>query len=597
MDKFDDNERLLEEQPVEQPKAKRNFILVVFGLIAFLAGFFAFLQMFVVDKGKDEIQNVDIHKQPGSIGAGRGQSSIPTAGPPVEIRPNKPNTPPAETVPIPESASSKKQMKVQDIRYMQGLGVLSHRYKWVTIKDQKDGYYVDLELGVFMLNHIEDKSRTPLAYRSDIITKVGTELSFDDWQISPDLKTILLTTNKINGWRHSFFADYYVFDIETKSLKTLNSTTTDKFIAHEKGSGKTSLVVWGPNSHSIAWVRDNDLHVTVDDKEFRITTDGSKDIINGIADWVYEEEVLAGQQATWFSLDSSCVAFVKFNETLVTDYELQYYAKYGENPYPTKIDVKYPKPGTANPTVGFYISRLNTEDHSPVLIDFGKDGFAIDDVLITQVTWVSGGDAVLVRLMNRVQDIQKLFLITLKDSESNEWTAKLVREENTPDGAWHNGLQPLHFLDPSESNSGSDPAYLELMDSPEGYQHLAFFSNVRDSAPSRWLTSGNWEVVEIKGIDYKNELIYYTSTEIGTSQRHLYSIGFDGKGKKLQTPSKPYSKVVPQIASSLGSGDLAGFYNAHFSNGCKYYVLAYLGPDIPWERIEKVGDGNFLLYF
>jgi hypothetical protein len=93
-----------------------------------------------------------------------------------------------------------------------------------------------------------------------------------------------------------------------------------------------------PQGHNIAWVRDNDLFVTLDGtKEIRITTDGSKNIINGIADWVYEEEVLARHEASWFSDDGKSLAFIKFNDSNVKEYELQYYSKFGENSYPTLI--------------------------------------------------------------------------------------------------------------------------------------------------------------------------------------------------------------------------------------------------------------------
>ena len=114
------------------------------------------------------------------------------------------------------------------------------------------------------------------------------------------------------------------------------------------GSGKVSLALWSNSSH-VAWVRDNDLFITRitasgNHTEIRITNDGSKKIINGIADWVYEEEVLASHTAMWFSPDGDLIAYLKFNETLVPEYKFQMY----ETPHSTynrDVSVKYPKPG------------------------------------------------------------------------------------------------------------------------------------------------------------------------------------------------------------------------------------------------------------
>lgn len=476
-----------------------------------------------------------------------------------------------------------------------GEGSLSDR-KWVSISGRdsvfipgsQDGFYVDLVDGKFILDHVEEShSRTVLADRRDFIDSKGRQIVFRDWKISPDLQYLSLSGNIQTGWRHSFFADYWIYNISSKVTKSLNNTQSDKFIANEKGSGKIAFAQWSPEGGSMAWVRDNDLFVSVDGTETRITTDGSKDTINGIADWVYEEEVLSQQKASWFSPDAKIIAFIKFNETLVSDYQLQYYAKYGESQYPKMIDVKYPKPGTHNPTVQFYISDISSVGSSaPFLVDFGKDGFKAEDMLITEVTWMTRNDSLLIRIMNRVQDIQKLYLITKSESK---WISTLVRDEKTPDGAWHNRQQPLTLIPNLERNESH---YIEIMDNAAGYAHLALFESPNAVKPTSWITSGKWEVAEVKGVDSVSEKIYYTSTEIGSSQRHLYSVRFDGREKTLLTSENPAERSVSQLEGSIGLDENAGYYNAQFSVGCQYYAVAYLGPDLPWERLEKINTRN-----
>lgn len=357
--------------------------------------------------------------------------------------------------------------------------------------------------------------------------------------------------------------------------------------------------MWSPHGHNLAWVRDNDLFVTLEGKkEIRITNDGSKNIINGLADWVYEEEVLAEPTATWFSIDGKSVAFVKFDDTLVKDYELQYYAKYGENQYPTTIDVKYPKPGTPNPIVTLHIASLSADGQSmpQVVIDFGKNDFEPSDKLFTQVTWIDS-NSLFVRMMNRVQDRQKLFLVS-RSSDFSSWSVEMVRDEVTPDEGWFPKLQPLRVTHFKKNNVPATPSYIELMDiNDDGFMHMAYFEDIRAKKPTRWITNGHFEVTSIKGINEDDGVIYYLSTENGSTERHVYSIHLDGTNKKLLLGSAERPKpVIGQLPGSFGLRDTAGYYDAAFSPKCSYYVLGYLGPDIPWERIEKTGkDGTSLI--
>lgn len=142
-----------------------------------------------------------------------------------------------------------------------------------------------------------------------------------------------------DGWRYSFTANYWIYDVETKKTRKLSRSMHRK---NNTGNGKTQMVVWSPKGHNLAWVKDNDLFVSVDDTEFQITTDGSHNILNGISDWVYEEEILGNGKSTWFSTNGNSLAFVKYDDTLVREYHLQYYASHGaeESSYPAGIDLK-----------------------------------------------------------------------------------------------------------------------------------------------------------------------------------------------------------------------------------------------------------------
>lgn len=107
------------------------------------------------------------------------------------------------------------------------------------------------------------------------------------------MKYLIYGRDVESGWRHSSFAHYDLYDLETKKTQPLAKSKPDPPIPGVLGSGKQSLIVPSPEGHAVAWVRDNDLYLTLNgETEIRVTKDGSKNIINGIADWVYEGRLL-----------------------------------------------------------------------------------------------------------------------------------------------------------------------------------------------------------------------------------------------------------------------------------------------------------------
>lgn len=224
----------------------------------------------------------------------------------------------------------------------------------------------------------------------------------------------------------------------------------------------------------------------------------------------------------------------------------------------------------------------------PLLIDFGPDCFKLEDRIITQVTWINENTSVLVRLMNRIQNKQKLYMVYL---DRDSWKSKLLRDEQTKDKAWINLMQPLHLIKATESSPSS---YIEMIEDSNGFTHLGFFENVQDKSP-KFITSGNWEVTSVDSINPITRRIFYTSTERESTQRHVFSISFDGKDKTSMIPSLVESRpaVVKQYGNELREIGKDGYYSARYSPGSTYYQLSYAGPDLPFEMLEKVGDTLF----
>ncbi|CAG8586027.1 6513_t:CDS:10, partial [Diversispora eburnea] len=416
--------------------------------------------------------------------------------------------------------------------------------EWST-SDGDDGRYIYRDGDSIVVQSAKDNSKT---------------LKYFSFSVSPDNQYVLLAANKTKGWRYSFTANYYVFNISSKQtlpITTPIDTTHQVTIAQAKWSS--------------AFVKDNDLYISVDLKEERrVTYDGSTVVFNGVPDWIYEEEVLANNFAFWWSPNSTQIAYLRLNESLVPEYRFPLYLNgLLATPYAKEVIMKYPKPGYPNPVVTFHIYDTSTPLVSQsAAIPFTND-FGDTDKIITEVCW-AGNDNVLVRVMNRVQDIARVVLV-----DANNRSGVTVREENaeTRDGGWFEITRSMVYL----NNSGgiTQDSYADVVVN-NGYNHLAIFSPLNNATP-RYLTSGNWEVVGgVKAIDYTLQLVYFMSTEKSSIERHLYSVSFDGLTK-----------------TALTNTDEAGYYEVSFSKGAKYYNIKYEGPEIPWQKVLKVDNSSF----
>ncbi|KAJ3156291.1 hypothetical protein HK101_001500, partial [Irineochytrium annulatum] len=512
-----------------------------------------------------------------------------------------------------------------------GFGDTSMSYKWVT--GDRDGTHIVREPEAIVLKHVDGLNTTTLAKVAEITDEKLQPIPFTAFTASSDLKYLLLETNHEKGWRHSFFADYWLYNVAEKIATPLASPASDVgrpakgFEAGEVGSGKVSLAIWSPEGHSVAWVKENDVYVTVDGKSegVRITNDGSKDLVNGVADWVYEEEVLGTHDAMWFSPDGTRLAFLKFNETMVPDYHLQQYIV--SERYPKDIKVKYPKAGAPNPVVTLHIATPSNVKASErdIAVEYPADlMYSDDDRLIVEVKWVSN-ESLLARFTNRVQDSQKLFLI--EQDVDGGWMGTLLYEQVNADGAWVTHLQPITVVPPTPAVGRTGPSFLELREDAKGFTHIAYHStiapqstaDVPDAPPKvSWLTTGAFEVVKINAVDAATGAVYYTSTEEGSTDRHLYVVHLDGSGKRRLTPEaagkckvdwgtsvrgwnisdwrkaegeKGEGLVVPIKGGPDGVGGdygVQGYFGATFSPGCGWYVLSYQGPDVPYQCLINV---------
>jgi dipeptidyl-peptidase-4 len=348
---------------------------------------------------------------------------------------------------------------------------------------------------------------------------------FSDYTFSNDEQKVILATNESSIYRRSVIGNYYVYDIKKASLT---------FISEEQIQEPT----FSPDGNKVAFALKNNIYVKDlnTNKTTQITFDGEENkIINGITDWVYEEEFAFVRAFDWNS-EGSKIAFIRFDETNVPEFSMSIF---GEALYPTMEIFKYPKAGEANSLVSLHIYDLKTQSTSEVKVDK-----TYNDFYIPRIKWTNNPDILSAQYMNRHQNELDLWMITTKTNLSN-----LVLAEK--DKAYIDVTDNLTFL--------TDHSFIWTSEK-DGYNHIYHYN--KDGKLINQVTKGNWEVTDYYGYDEKSDRIFYQSVENGSINRDVYAINLNGKDKT-------------RLSSHVGTSE------ADFSADFSYFINTFSNASSP----------------
>lgn len=372
----------------------------------------------------------------------------------------------------------------------------------------------------------------------DIKTQKVVETLFDDgsltfgnYSLSAKEDKLLLATQTESIYRRSSKSYYYVYDIKTQKLDKLTNA-----------EGKQMHATFSPDGNKVAFVRNNNMFVVdlVTRKETQITKDGKwNHIINGNADWVYEEE-FSFSKAFFWSPDSKKIAFYKFNESKVKEYNMQRWGGQKQS-YAIDYRFKYPKAGEDNSTIQVLV--YNIALGKSVKMDIGSE----QDIYIPRLRWTQNADLLSIRRMNRLQN--KLELL---HANANNGKTKVVLTEKSKTYVDVEFTDDLTYL-----KNGKEFIYTSEKD---GFKHIYLYK--LDGKLVRQITKGSWEVSNLEGIDEKRKLLYFTSTEVSPLERQLYKIDFRGRKKSRMTQEK-------------------GTHRINLSPDAKYYIDTYSSASVP----------------
>ncbi len=366
-------------------------------------------------------------------------------------------------------------------------------------------------------------------------TKSGDDdASIDGYRFSSNEKFLLISFDVEHIYRHSTVERYYIVDLDKGSTRLLEK------------EGKQRHATFSPDGVNIAYVRGNDLFVQdyQTAKVTQVTTDGKKNsIINGYADWVYEEE-FAMDKAFFWSPDGSKIAYYRTDESKVMEYNMQKFTEL----YPQDYLFKYPKAGEDNARVAIKIYDLNSAKTSPVKVDPYE--------YIPRIKWTQSSDFLAVMTMPRLQNQLEIILV-----ETNTLATKSIYSE----------VSKTYIEISDDLTFFGDNAGFIWKSEKDGYFHLYKYD--LNGKNETQLTSGKWEVRDFAGYDAVNKKLFFTASMNKPIDTELYSLPLDGGEPSLLSPA-------------------TGSSRASFSKTFDYFILYHNDANTPQRITLHDGDGK-----
>ena len=390
------------------------------------------------------------------------------------------------------SAQEKKNFELQDVM------VLPYMQKRVQgMNPMKDGKsYASFEKGKLNVYNYKNGKLVKTLFSVDELVLDGQEqpVAYQGYELSANEDKMLCITEVESIYRHSYHATYYIYDFKTKTLQPLSE------------NGKQRLATFSPDATKVAFMRDNNLFVkdlkTGEEKQF--TNDGLYNhIINGAPDWVYEEEFSFSQGFYW-SPDSKKIAFMKFDESNVREFQMETF----EGLYPEWYSFKYPKAGEDNSVVGIYVYDL--ENGKTVKMDTGDE----TDIYLPRIAWTKDANVLAIQRLNRHQNHLEILAADATTGKSRVFYDETNEYYIDITDNWH-------FLDDGNS--------FLMTSEKSGYNHIYLY--LLDGTMVKQLTDGPWDVTEVYGFDGKE--VYFQAAKNTPTDRQIYAVNLKGQLREV----------------------------------------------------------------
>lgn len=382
----------------------------------------------------------------------------------------------------------------------------------------------------------------------DVNNTQGEKISsFDGYIMSPDGTKMLISTNRQRVYRRSYKADFYIYTIKSRKLERLSD------------GGLQQSPVWSPNGLQVAFVRDNNIYLVkllYNNSESQVTKDGKfNEVINGIPDWVNEEE-FGFNTALTFNADGTMLCWMRYDESAVQQYSLQLFK--GLKPeqqeyavYPGSYSYKYPKAGETNSVVTAWSYDIKSHRTQKLAVPLDADGY------MPRILPTSDADKIMVYTMNRHQDVLNLYTVNPRST-----VARLLIKESVPKYVKEEAMAAIKV--------GSNTI---LMPSDrDGYMHLYLYS--QNGQLLRKIAPGNYDITDVYGYDETTGDVYYQAAALNPHDRQIYVAHKNGQIQRLSNQ--------------------AGWNDAIFSGDYKYFINTWSDYNTPYVYTTRDGRGKVI---
>lgn len=384
--------------------------------------------------------------------------------------------------------------------YVSGFDFMNNGKDYLIIEKGKINVY-DIQSGDLQYTLFVGSEHTSDSYSG----KVGA------YTLDKNEKNVLIQTDIESIYRRSKKARYFIYSREKDALTPLREE-------------KVSYATYNPQSDKIAYVMDNNIYYydLSTEEHIQVTTDGTYNkIINGAADWVYEEEFSITKSFFW-SPDGDKIGYIRYDESDVKSFSMKYY---NDNLYPDEVTFKYPKVGEVNAVVSVHIYDLKNKTTKEAPINTNKE-----DIYVPRLKWINDSELCIFHMNRHQNDLSLLAYDTEKGT-----IRTFLHETNPYYVDIHDDLQ---FI-----NKGREFIWTSEKD---GYNHI--YIHKTDGSGSRQITKGSNEVINLYGYDEKKKTLYFQAYDGSPMDKNIYSVS--DKGRRLKKLSKKTGNTSAQFSST-----------------------------------------------
>ena len=377
----------------------------------------------------------------------------------------------------------------------------------------------ELNSSLIILNSFINPKKRVVLFDSK---RFSENLEISSYSFSKDEQNLLLETHSDPIYRRSKQGVYWIYNLKSKELQKL----TDE---------KVQEPTFSPDGKNVAYVYRRNIYVKnlITKATMQLTFDGDYQTINGITDWVYEEEFGFVRAFHW-SPDSKKIVFMRFDESNVPIFSM---GIYGKDTYPFPYMFRYPKAGETNASVDLFVLEIESRIRQPII-------FKEKPYYIPRIKFDGGQNTLIIQTINRHQNDLRVFSYNIE----NKTFRLLINEKDKAYVSIHDDLK---FID--------DNNFLWTSER-DGYKHIYRYD--KNGNLINQVTKGNWEVTKMYAYNSDLKEIYYQSVEGSSIERGIFAIKINGKGKRILQPTN-------------------GTNGANFSKKGSYYIHSYSDEKTP----------------